>query len=195
VNDPRVLIYVTAEAPRVAVQFGNTVASPVAKRILEQVLPYLGVTPDPSDQPANTSNKNQQGAGTNPAGKSNFVTVPGVEGKDSQTAVESLKAAGLKGQLTGKPGPVKHQWPAAGVEIPKGGGVVLQTPPREDGKVVVPDVRGLNMRDVADLCAVLGLKLTASGDGWAVSQDLRPGQVVAPGTAIRVEFDSHPPGT
>ncbi|MBX6394727.1 MAG: PASTA domain-containing protein [Alicyclobacillaceae bacterium] len=194
VNDPRVLIYVTAEAPRVAMQFGNTVASPVAKRILEQVLPYLGVTPDPSDQPANSASKTQQGAGASGTGRPEFISVPDVVGKDSQAAVESLKAAGLKGQPTGKQGPVKRQWPAAGVQIPKGGGVVLQTPPREDGKVVVPDVRGLNMRDVADLCAVLGLKLTASGDGWAVSQDLRPGQVVGPGTAIRVEFSSNPPG-
>ncbi|MDI3256139.1 MAG: penicillin-binding transpeptidase domain-containing protein [Kyrpidia sp.] len=191
-NDPQVLIYVTAEAPKVAVQFGNTVASPVAKRILEQVLPYLGVAPDPSDLAANRPKAAPAPAGTSGP---DFVQVPSVEGQDSRQAEQTLKSAGLKAWLTGKSGPVARQWPAPGAAVPKGAGVVLQTPVRDDGKIVVPDATGLTMRDMADLCAVLGLKLNASGDGWATSQDVTPGKAVPAGAALRVTFQGRPPGS
>ncbi|MDI3327474.1 MAG: penicillin-binding transpeptidase domain-containing protein [Alicyclobacillaceae bacterium] len=187
-NDPKVVVYVTAEAPQGVVQFGNTVASPVAKRILEQVLPYLQVAPDASDMPKEPAKPEAgQSSQDRPA------TVPAVEGHDSGTAVEEIRSAGLRGQVTGKPGPVRRQWPAAGVSSPKGGPVVLLTPPRDDGKIVVPDLRGLSMRDVADLCAVLGLQLRSSGDGWAVDQDVRPGQLVPPGSVLHVKFGGESP--
>ncbi|ADG06563.1 PASTA domain-containing penicillin-binding protein [Kyrpidia tusciae] len=191
-NDPRVLIYVTAEAPKVALQFGNTVASPVAKRILEQVLPYLGVAPDPKDLAANPPKGAPNPA---PPAPQNLVTVPSVQEKDSGQAQQILRAAGLKAWLTGKPGPVAHQWPAPGVQVAKGAAVVLQTPARDDGKVAVPDFTGLTMRDAADLCAAVGLKLSPTGDGWAISQSVPADGLVPAGSTVQVTFDSRSPGS
>ena len=42
-DDPEVVIYVAIDNPKSAVQYGGTVAGPIVKEILSDVLPYLGV--------------------------------------------------------------------------------------------------------------------------------------------------------
>ena len=43
-DDPEVVVYVAIDNPKSAVQYGGTVAGPIVKNILEDVLPYLGVS-------------------------------------------------------------------------------------------------------------------------------------------------------
>ena len=42
-DDPEVVVYVAIDNPKSAVQYGGTVAGPIVKAILSDVLPYLGV--------------------------------------------------------------------------------------------------------------------------------------------------------
>ncbi len=42
-DDPEVVVYVAIDNPKSAIQYGGTVAGPIVKEILSDVLPYLGV--------------------------------------------------------------------------------------------------------------------------------------------------------
>lgn len=43
-DDPKVVVYVAIDNPKSAIQYGGTVAGPIVKEILSDVLPYLGVS-------------------------------------------------------------------------------------------------------------------------------------------------------
>jgi hypothetical protein len=54
---------------------------------------------------------------------------------------------------------------------------------------LMPDLRGQSVRDVARLCAQLGLRLEARGDGRALRQAPDPGMEIGSGQVVRVEFE------
>ena len=43
-DDPQIVVYVVMERPHSAVQYGGTIVGPIVKNILEDVLPYMGVS-------------------------------------------------------------------------------------------------------------------------------------------------------
>ena len=43
-DDPQVVVYVVMERPHSAIQYGGTIVGPIIKNILEDVLPYMGVS-------------------------------------------------------------------------------------------------------------------------------------------------------
>ena len=43
-DDPSVVVYVAIDNPKSAIQYGGTVSGPIVKNILEDVLPYLGIS-------------------------------------------------------------------------------------------------------------------------------------------------------
>ncbi|MBM4285867.1 MAG: PASTA domain-containing protein [Deltaproteobacteria bacterium] len=56
---------------------------------------------------------------------------------------------------------------------------------------VMPDLKGLTIRQVADLLHRAGLKCRLEGSGLAVGQDPPPGAPLAPGTVCSVKFQSN----
>ncbi|MBP2644201.1 MAG: putative sensor protein, partial [Firmicutes bacterium] len=57
-----------------------------------------------------------------------------------------------------------------------------------NGKVSVPDVSGLTIRQAGNALSGVGLAIVPVGTGVAVSQSVSPNAVVDPGTEIVVEF-------
>jgi cell division protein FtsI (penicillin-binding protein 3) len=55
--------------------------------------------------------------------------------------------------------------------------------------LLMPDLKGKSVRDVARVCAQLGLQLKASGDGRAISQRPNAGLNVRAGQTVQVKFD------
>ena len=53
---------------------------------------------------------------------------------------------------------------------------------------LMPDLRGRSLRDVARICARLGLELEARGEGRALRQSPEVGAALAPGQTVRIEF-------
>jgi stage V sporulation protein D (sporulation-specific penicillin-binding protein) len=60
--------------------------------------------------------------------------------------------------------------------------------PAGDRALLMPDLRGRSVRDVARVCAQLGLELEARGEGLAVRQSPAAGQSVEAGQTVRIEF-------
>jgi len=53
---------------------------------------------------------------------------------------------------------------------------------------LMPDLRGQSVRDALRMCAQLGLKLEAHGDGFAAQQYPAPGIEIDTGQTVRVDF-------
>ncbi|MBR3693377.1 MAG: stage V sporulation protein D [Erysipelotrichales bacterium] len=43
IDDPKIVVYIAVDEPQSTIQYGGTIVAPIAKRILEDVLPYLQV--------------------------------------------------------------------------------------------------------------------------------------------------------
>jgi beta-lactam-binding protein with PASTA domain len=52
----------------------------------------------------------------------------------------------------------------------------------------MPDLRGQSVRDALRMCAQLGLKLEARGDGFATQQNPAAGTEIESGQTVRVDF-------
>ncbi|HCX28318.1 MAG TPA: hypothetical protein DHU55_00880, partial [Blastocatellia bacterium] len=55
--------------------------------------------------------------------------------------------------------------------------------------ILMPDLRGRSVRDVARACAQLDLQVEAHGEGRVIQQTPEAGTELKPGQTIVVEFD------
>lgn len=167
VENPAVVIIVVIDEPGGAYH-GGEVAAPVFREIAEKILPDLGIAPDTM---LNTekqliaqkqqSNSNQKVAGSNSAEKT---------AQEERARIEAERKATLP-SLSG---------------TREGGEIVFA--PASDRAILMPDLRGRSVRDVARACAHLGLQLQARGDGSVVQQNPAPGQEVSTGQVVYVDF-------
>jgi cell division protein FtsI/penicillin-binding protein 2 len=65
---------------------------------------------------------------------------------------------------------------------------VVEATPKNDGAVVVPDLRGRGLRAAMQIGTSCGLNVQASGSGRVARQSPRPGAVVPPGTKLVMEL-------
>jgi cell division protein FtsI (penicillin-binding protein 3) len=87
----------------------------------------------------------------------------------------------------------EHEEIAAAVTLPevqRRGGEIREVvyAPAGERALLMPDLRGHSVRDVARVCAQLGLELEARGEGRAVRQTPAAGERVESGQGVRVEF-------
>ncbi|MBL0388004.1 PASTA domain-containing protein [Tumebacillus sp. ITR2] len=194
-NNPRLLIYVdvdqaTRNAP---LQFGSIVAAPSGKVVLEEALRYLQVPIDPNDNtvPDKNAKPGDAAASTKPAEPKTFVKVPDLIGTTKDQANELTKQNGLKIQGVGDGPKVTGQWPDITYgQIPEGTEVKVYFGPEgsKDGKVKMPDLRGLSMREAMETLSLLQLQMEPSGSGYVTKQATAPGTMVPFGTTVKLDF-------
>lgn len=115
-EDPKFVILVVVDSPQ-GVQFGSATAAPIAKDFLENALPYLGVSPNYTDEESKELS-------------SGYVYVPDVTGKSYSDAIGILGKYNLKYKATPSSSDksdfkVVDQYPKAGSKLSKGGKVYL----------------------------------------------------------------------
>jgi cell division protein FtsI/penicillin-binding protein 2 len=163
-NPAAVIIVVIDEA--VGLHQGGQVAAPVFAEIANQVLPYLDVAPDQA--PDVKATPGQLAAAPAPAPVVPTATVAGeIAEHESVRVGRSNLPVAERG--AGEVGEVVYA--AAGAR-----------------ELLMPDLRGRSVRDVARICARLGLELEASGEGRALRQNPEVGAALAPGQTVRIEF-------
>ena len=178
-DDPQVAVLVLLDQPQCAVRFGGTIAAPVAQKILDSILPYMGIEPEyTTEELANLSR-----------------TTPNVEGTAVAAAQTKLTNTGLKATIIGSGATVVQQVPAAGQSIPAGGTVLLYTEKSEEVMVTVPNLIGKSVTQVNTIASEFGLNvqlqgLSVGGGTSAVSntQSVAEGTKVPKGTVIKVSF-------
>jgi membrane peptidoglycan carboxypeptidase len=159
VNNPQVAIIVVIDEPSGAYH-GGDVAAPVFREIAEQILPGLGVEPD-----IETSSVPELIARADNS--------PGVDLKtrDEQQRAERERRATM---------------PTVVSNGEREGEVVYAVTTSK--AIVMPDLRGRSVRDVARTCAQLGLQIEARGEGRVLKQNPAPGAEVSTGQVIYVDF-------
>jgi len=162
VNNPSVVIIVVIDEPAGAYH-GGEVAAPVFREIAEQILPDLNVLPDIelTSPPELIARASPQATPV-----------------ETRLAREALANEERRATLP------RVMLPDAKAEMRE----VVYTAATRRG-ALMPDLRGQSVRDVARLCARLGLQLEARGDGGALRQTPDPGVEIPSGQVVRVEFE------
>ena len=160
---------------------GNAVAGPYFAKMMEEILPYLGVEAQYSEEEYN-----------------NLDTVaPNVTDLTLEEAYKALEEAGLSYSVVGDESEgtvVTAQVPASGGAVPKEGMVVLYTNGYDEGStlVEVPDFAGYDVANASYLAGIYGLQISVSGSSAetavVTSQGVQAGETVPIGTVISLSF-------
>jgi cell division protein FtsI (penicillin-binding protein 3) len=159
VSDPAVVIVVVIDEP-LGSYHGGDVAAPVFREIAEQILPELNITPD-----------------------TEVKSAPPMIAQLSKASPQQIKedAAQVERREQTLPKVV-----AAKSFNGKTSEVVFAMATNRGA--LMPDLRGQSVRDALRMCAQLGLKLEARGDGFATQQNPPAGTEVDAGQTVRVDF-------
>ena len=106
-NDPKVIVYVAIDNPKGVIQYGGTVAAPIARSILLDSIKALNI-----EKPEGSSEKNYQ-----PWDKK-YITVPDLVGKSYDEVRFSLE--GLTIEYSGSGKNIIYQSPSAGERVIEG---------------------------------------------------------------------------
>lgn len=177
-ENAEVVCLVFFDTPTGAAYYGSQVAAPVYAQIMSEVLPYLQVATQYTEDELAAMDKT---AGT-------YV---GMSVSEAQSAAE---AEGFTTSVKGDGDVVLAQVPGAGMSIPRGGNVVLYTDQSSASQQVeVPDLTGYSIYDVNYLASVYDINISITGatnSAMSVStfQSIAPGELVAPGTVVKITF-------
>ena len=111
-DNPKAVVYVAIDNPKGVVQYGGTVAAPIAKAIMEDIIPALNIK-----KSTKTTEKNYQ------FWEKKYVTVPDVTGKKLNNVKNSLY--GFDINYTGSGEYIKLQSPKAGERVLEGSKIRL----------------------------------------------------------------------
>lgn len=177
-NNPQYAALVFFDAPLGGNYYGSAVAAPVFASIMSEVLPYLDVAAQYTDEEM-----------------SNIDTAAGsYTGMSVEDATAAAEGDGFSVTIKGEGTTVVSQNPATGASIPSGGTIVLYTDQSSTSeKVTVPNFVGFSVSEVNEIAASNGLNVSVTGmvsssDGTSTTQSIDEGKEVAPGTVITVTF-------
>lgn len=178
-NDPEIIGLVMLDEPMGGSYMGGQIAAPTFKKIFDEVLRYMGVEPQYTEEEAQTLDK----------------TVPNVVGLEKSAIPKAFAESGLKYNIIGSGKAVVSQVPKGGATLPEGSTVALYTEEDSQTEVTVPNVRSYTATDANILLTNAGLNMkvsgaTDTGQGAAVvgSQSPEAGSRVKRGSVVTVEF-------
>ena len=184
-EDPQYVVLVVLDTPSTATGLyisGGIMAAPTVGAVFSDILPYLGVEPNYTDEELELVT----------------VSVPDVVGMTEAEAAAALSEEKFTYRTVGSGANVVDQVPAAGAMIPGKSEVVLyfgeEAP---DEQVEVPDFSGMTLVYAQQYAESQGLYLLVTGtnqdraDVTATYQDIEAGTEVPLGTTITVEFTNH----
>jgi cell division protein FtsI (penicillin-binding protein 3) len=169
INNPAVAILVSLDSP-IGLHEGGMVAAPVFKRVAEQVLPYLDVSPDvPVNQQLVQAAYKKQ-AQSDAENLEDFTPSDLLLLPEQPEAVSSSSETHSTRNLN----PTSH--------------LTLAVTADEDTEISIPDFSGETMRDVTEMCLRLGLDPVLVGTNLATEQTPEAGSQVRRGSRITVQF-------
>lgn len=178
-DDPQVAVLVMLDEPHVPITYGGTIAAPVAGQIFGDILPYMGIEPQyTEDEYASLD-----------------TATPNVVGDAVAQAQSTLNEKQLKSKVVGSGDTVVRQVPVAGQTVPKNCTVVLYTSETDTPAMsTVPDFNGMTVSQVNTAAAAAGVNVSMSGISLSSSgaacyqQSVAAGEQVESGTVVTVQF-------
>ncbi|HEY0765595.1 MAG TPA: penicillin-binding protein [Pyrinomonadaceae bacterium] len=158
VSNPQVVIIVVIDEPAGAYH-GGDVAAPVFREVAEQVLPTLNVMPDIETTSTDLI---------------------------AQAPEDPERAAKRQEEQAESDAQRKATMPTVDSNGGRNGEVVYAVATKK--AMLMPDLRGRSVRDVARTCAQLGLQVEARGEGRVLKQNPSAGAEVTTGQLVYVDF-------
>jgi len=181
-EDPEYIVLVALDTPSRQTGIyisGGVMAAPTVGAVMADILPYLGVTQNFSEEDA--------------AGK--VVVLEDMTGMTEKEAKDWLKSAGVTALYHGDGETVTAQIPSAGQSIPGNGQVILYFGEEPEQRMVtVPDFTGMNRQQASDAAGLAGLNILVTGNNSTeshvtVTAQSQPKDTQVPlGTTVRLEF-------
>lgn len=182
-DDPQVMMLIALDTPsRTTGTYpsGGNMVAPTSSTIMGEILPYLGIEPDYSDEELASAD----------------ATVPNCVGSTAEDAETKLKNAGFSYKTVGSGAAVTAQTPVGGVIVPNNATIVLYLGAQKpDSPCTVPNVVGMSaasanqaLTNAGLIMKVAGATSSSSGNVHAVSQSNAAGTQVEAGTVITVRF-------
>lgn len=175
-DSPEIAVLMLLDEPNVAFPFGGTCCAPAVGKMMSEILPYLSVSPEYTEEEA----------------KELESTTPNVTGKSLKDAKSEISKANLEYTVIGEGDTVLKQMPSANSTIPGGGTVVLYTDDSEQKKTaVVPDFNGMTISQANAAAENAGINIIISGsknNATAYDQSVEKGKEVERGTVVTVSF-------
>ena len=153
-NDPQIAVLIAVDEP-LYYATGGSGAAPVAGRIFENILAYLNIDPQYSDEELAQAT----------------TTAPNLVGEDA-SKVRS-KASGFTVKIVGNGETVVSQMPSANQSMPKNGIIVVYTEENaEKQTVTVPNLTGLTLTEANRLAVNAGFNIKIAGTTQGAGQVL-----------------------
>ena len=171
VDNTKIVLLLTLYAPKVRNYYGGSIAAPAVSQMLSEILPYL-------DIPSNNSDE----------GNVELVSVPNVTNKTIAEAQKILKAAGLEYSSVGDTDNiVSEQVPKSGTQLKKNGIVKIYAEGKDERvSQTVPDLKGVSLAQAKVMLKARNLNISSKGTGIVIAQDPKAGTSVDAGTVINV---------
>lgn len=178
-DNPQYALIVMVDSPTSGEYYGSAVASPVFSSIMSKALPYLGLSPEYTDEELQN-----QG-----------IAILSVQGYSIEEAKSRLTEKGLSNiEIIGSGDTIVKQVPETGSKVMSDGKIILYTTDEESRTVVVPDLTGLSQTQANQTLAGYGLNIAYSNvsiqNSKAVCKGQSPaaGETVEKGTIVTVDF-------
>ena len=179
-DDPQVCLLVYFDDPVGDSYYGSAVAAPVFANIMSEVLPYLNVEAEYTEEEIAQMDTTAE----------NYV------GKSISEAESLVSSGGFTPVVMGSGDTVISQVPTAQSRLPQQGTVVLYTDEESmsDDVVEVPDLTNMTVAQANSTAAMYNLNISvvgsnADGEGISYSQGIKAGSKVKSGTVISVNFE------
>ena len=179
-DDPAVALIVILDHPQFYPHTGGTIAAPVAGKLMEEILDYMGIEREYTEKDKQLMLKK--------------MYVPEVRNMKLADAKAKLKVYELnyivEGENQQDDAIVYEQTPKPNSSVPSGSTVILYTyKPEEEIKVVMPNVLNKEIHEAAETLAKAGLNIKVEGIGQARRQEFEPGVELNKGQVVTVWFE------
>lgn len=178
-DDPQIAMLVFFDTPSGEAYYGSQVAAPVFINIMSEVLPYLEVKTNYSEEDL----------------KYLDTSAGDYTGLSVAEATEKAKADGFTVSIKGYGDKVISQLPGVSSKLSAGGNIVLYTDDESRTETVtVPSFEGCTGADANIIAASYDLNVSFKGaissGGTCTAQDIAEGETVPPGTVIKLTFSA-----
>ena len=170
-ENPELVVLVTLYGLQGDTYYGSQVAAPVVSQILSEVLPYLEIPSDTSEQDDVET-----------------ITLTNVKNKTVAEAKKILENQGFKCEISGNDDDIVNgQMPVEGTELIEGSIVKIYTEDN-DTRVsqTVPNLKGMTLSEAKAALNNKNLNIKYTGSGKIITQDIASGTKVEEGTVINV---------
>ena len=181
-EDPEYIVLVALDTPsrKTGIYIsGGVMAAPTVGAVLGDILPYLGVERQFSQEEI----------------PSKTIVLEDLTGFSQKDAEKYLKSASLSAKIIGQGTVVTDQIPSPGETVPGGSQVILYMEDEVQYLTVqVPDFSGMNRSQASDAAGKLGIYILVTGNSEispqvvVTAQDIPAGTEVKRGSTVTLEF-------